>query len=272
MISAQSAVNRTGDGRRRLDGTTAIVTGASRGFGRAIAAALCNAGAHVVGVARSARDLRALRAELGPSFTGLAADAAEPSTATHLIDEFRPRTIVLCAGAAPLMAPLTQQTWDSFSQNWNVDVAQGFHWIRHALLSPLEPGSRVIAVSSGAALKGSPLSGGYAGAKATVRFLTDYAAHEAEQRRSGIEFVSILPGLTPSTALGTAAVSAYAAQQGVTVEMFAESLAPILTAEQAATSIRDLAMTPVMNQRAYLLSASGLAELSGAEALSQRSA
>ncbi len=36
-------------------GTTAIVTGASRGFGRAVAAALTAAGAHVVGVARTAR-------------------------------------------------------------------------------------------------------------------------------------------------------------------------------------------------------------------------
>ena len=38
----------------QLDGTTAIVTGASRGFGRSVAAALTAAGAHVVGVARSA--------------------------------------------------------------------------------------------------------------------------------------------------------------------------------------------------------------------------
>jgi NADP-dependent 3-hydroxy acid dehydrogenase YdfG len=40
-----------------LAGTTAIVTGVSRGFGRAIAAALADAGAHVVGVARGSAQL-----------------------------------------------------------------------------------------------------------------------------------------------------------------------------------------------------------------------
>ena len=40
-----------------LAGTTAIVTGASRGFGRAIATALSAAGAHVIGVARSSAHL-----------------------------------------------------------------------------------------------------------------------------------------------------------------------------------------------------------------------
>jgi NAD(P)-dependent dehydrogenase (short-subunit alcohol dehydrogenase family) len=53
-----------------------------------------------------------------------------------------------------------------------VDVQHAFHWTREALLRPLEPGSTVIAVSSGAALRGSPISGGYAGAKAAIRFLT----------------------------------------------------------------------------------------------------
>ena len=43
----------------------------------------------------------------------------------------------------------------------------------------------VIAVSSGAALRGSPLSGGYAGAKATIRFIASYAADESGARRAG---------------------------------------------------------------------------------------
>src|SRR6201999_1449371 len=150
-----------------LAGSTAIVTGASRGFGRGIASALAAAGAHVVGVARSGATV--------------SADVAAPATAQRLIDEYRPRTVVLCAGAAPSMVPLQDQTWESFSQNWNVDVAQAFHWIRHALRRPLAPGSTVVAVSSGAAIKGSPLSGGYAGAKATVKLISGYAALESDR-------------------------------------------------------------------------------------------
>lgn len=54
-----------------------------------------------------------------------------------------------------------------------------FEWVREALLAPLAPGSTVITMSSGAALAGSPLSGGYAGAKAAIRFPTSYAAAES---------------------------------------------------------------------------------------------
>src|SRR5690349_1793837 len=201
-----------------LAGSTVIVTGASRGFGRGIAEAFTAAGAEVIGVARS-----------GGTVT---ADAADPATAHRLIERYQPRTVVLCAGAAPQMSPLQEQTWESFSRNWNVDVAQAFHWVREALLRPLAPGSTVIAVSSGAAINGSPLSGGYAGAKATVRLIAAYAALESQRAGLGIDFVSVLPTLTPSTELGAQAVAAYAERQGVDVEEFVLSLPAVLTAEQ----------------------------------------
>lgn len=84
-----------------LAGATAIVTGVSRGFGRGIARALVAAGAHVVGVARGRPQLDELRDELGDAFSPVAADAADPDVAGRLIDEHRPRTLVLCAGRAP---------------------------------------------------------------------------------------------------------------------------------------------------------------------------
>jgi NAD(P)-dependent dehydrogenase (short-subunit alcohol dehydrogenase family) len=230
-----------------LTGSTAIVTGASRGFGRGIADALAAAGARVVGVARSGGTV--------------SADAADPATAGLLIDEYQPRTVVLCAGAAPQMSPLQEQTWESFSQNWNVDVAQAFHWIRHALRRPLAPGSTVIAVSSGAAIKGSPLSGGYAGAKATVRLIAGYAALESERARLGIDFVSVLPALTPATELGEKGVAAYAARQGVDVDTFVQSLQPALTAEQVGKSVLDIAIGQQRGHRAYALTAAGLSPL-----------
>jgi NAD(P)-dependent dehydrogenase (short-subunit alcohol dehydrogenase family) len=245
-----------------LAGSTATVTGAGRGFGRGIATALVGAGAHVVGVARTRTQLDEVRGELGDAFTPVSADAADPATAGRLIDEYRPRTLVLCAGAAPQMSPLADQTWESFSQNWNVDVAQAFHWIRHALGRPLVPGSAVIALSSGAALKGSPLSGGYAGAKATVRFITDYAATESERAGLGISFVSVLPQLTPATDLGAAAVSAYAERQGIDVDAFVAALAPVLTPDHAGKSILDIASAPHPDHRAYTLTSAGLTPLS----------
>ncbi|WP_029117140.1 SDR family oxidoreductase [Mycobacterium sp. URHB0044] len=244
-----------------LVGTTAIVTGASRGFGRAITAALVAAGANVVGVARTRERLDELRDELGDAFTPVAADAADPLIAERLVDEYLPRTVVLCAGAAPRMSPLQEQTWESFSANWNVDVSQAFHWTRQALLRPLAPGSSVIAISSGAAVNGSPLSGGYAGAKATVKFITGYAALESERAELGINFVSILPQLTPSTDLGAAGVRAYAERQGVDVDAFVQSMGPALTPQQVGKSVVDVASGAQRYHRANTLTSAGLAPL-----------
>ena len=244
-----------------LAGTTAIVTGASRGFGRAIATALSAAGAEVIGVARTRSRLDEVRDELGESFTPVVADAADPETANRLIEDYQPRTLVLCAGAAPRMSPLQDQTWQTFSENWNVDVAQAFHWTRYALRRPLAPGSSVIVMSSGAVLAGSPLSGGYAGAKAAVKFITSYAAIESERVGLGIRFVSVLPRLTPATDLGAAAVAAYAERQGVDVGTFVQAGGPALSAEQAGRSVLEIADGNAGEHGAYLLTSAGLSPL-----------
>ncbi|HEY4410313.1 MAG TPA: SDR family oxidoreductase [Acidimicrobiia bacterium] len=244
-----------------LSGTTAVVTGATRGFGRSITVALHGAGAEVVAVARNAEQLGRLRSELGPSLTVVAADAADPVVAGSLVDQYRPTTLVLNAGAPPLMRPIQHQTWEAFSRNWEVDVAQAFHWTREALLAPLPPGSTVIALSSGAALFGSPLSGGYAGAKATVRFITGYAAEESARAGLGIRFVSVLPKLTPATDLGAMAVAAYARRDGVDVDEAAARLGPALTPDHVGKLIADLASSTDRPSGAYLLTPDGLKDL-----------
>ena len=241
-----------------ISGTTALVTGASRGFGRGIATALAKAGVHVTGVARDPSQLAEVRAELGDAFPPVAADAADPVRAGQLLDTYRPRTLVLNAGAAPLARPLQHHTWQTFSRNWDVDVQQVFHWIREALLLPLEPGSVVIALSSGAALRGSPLSGGYAGAKATIRFITSYAAAESQRASFGIRFVSVLTQLTPATALGAAATAAYAAREGIDLPGYLEKLGPPLTPEQVGQAVTGLATDPGYDHEAYLLTSAGL--------------
>jgi NAD(P)-dependent dehydrogenase (short-subunit alcohol dehydrogenase family) len=239
-------------------GTTAIVTGASRGFGCGIAAALAGAGMHVVGVARDAAVLDEVREQLGSAFTPVAADAADPVLAGQLIDRYLPRTLVLNAGAVPLPRPVHRHTWQTFSRNWEVDVQHAFHWTREALLRPLDPGSIVVAVSSGAALRGSPLSGGYAGAKAAIRFLASYAAEESRREGLGIRFVSVLPQLTPATRLGQAGAAAYAAREGVAAAAFLDRLGPVLTPEQAGQEIAGLITGPGHDEGAYLLTAAGL--------------
>jgi NAD(P)-dependent dehydrogenase (short-subunit alcohol dehydrogenase family) len=239
---------------------TAIVTGASTGFGRGITEALAATGEHVVGVARDPGKLAEVKDQLKNAFTPVAADAADPATAARLLQASPPHILVLNAGATPHTTPLQEQTWETFSRNWNMDVQQAFHWLKAALLTPLPPGSVVVTISSGAALRGSPMSGGYAGAKATVRFITGYAAEESVRANLGIRFVSVLPQLTPATALGQAGVAAYARRAGQPVEEFTAKMGPPLTPEQVGKAVTQLVTDPA-SHGAYSLNSAGLTEL-----------
>jgi NAD(P)-dependent dehydrogenase (short-subunit alcohol dehydrogenase family) len=240
---------------------TALVTGASRGFGRAIASALHARGDAVVAVARNAELLASVRDELGGTLTTVVADAADPVVAGTLIEQYRPDTLVLNAGAPPLMRPIQHQTWQAFSRTWDVDVQHAFHWIREALLLPLRPGSTVVTMSSGAAVAGSPLSGGYAGAKATIRFITGYAGEESGRAGLDIRFISLLPKLTPATELGSMAVAAYARRADLDVDEYLESIGPGLTAEDVGKTVVDLVGSEERGSGAYLLTPAGLSLL-----------
>lgn len=241
--------------------STALVTGASRGFGRAIAAALAAGGARVVAVARSADRLDALHEELGDRLIPVVADVTDPVVAGTLMSQYRPDTLVLNAGAAPLARPLQEQTWESFSRNWEVDVRHAFGWIREALLLPLRPGSTVVAMSSGAAVAGSPLSGGYAGSKATIRFITGYAADESARAGLGIRFVSVLPKLTSATELGAAAVEAYARRNDMTIEQYLDEVGPGITPEDVGKATLELVSDNETTVGAFLLTPAGLSPL-----------
>jgi NAD(P)-dependent dehydrogenase (short-subunit alcohol dehydrogenase family) len=244
-----------------LSDRTTIVVGASRGLGRGIATAFARAGAPVVAVARTPAalaDLAANAATIQPEV----ADAGDATVAGSLLDRYAPRAVILAAGATPLMRPLQHQTWETFSVNWHTDVRIAFHWLREALLKPLRPGSRVVVISSGAAQAGSPLSGGYAGAKATQRFITGYAEDEATRAGLGITFTAVLPQLTPLTDLGRPAVRAYAARSGRSEEeylkRFGEPLAPEVAGAALVELVRADAATVASG---YLLTGAGLQKL-----------
>ncbi len=238
-----------------------LVLGASRGLGRGIAVAFAGAGAPVVAVARSGSALAELAATR-PNVTTEIADATDSAVAGQLLDTYQPQVVVLIAGAPPVVLPLQEQTWETFSVNWHTDVQMAFVWLRAALVQPLLPGSRVIVVSSGAALAGSPLSGGYAGAKATQRFITGYAQDEARRAGLGITFTAVLPRLTPFTDLGLPAVKAYAARNGQTEAEYVEAIGEPLTPEGAGSAVLELVQAdPASLVPSYLLTGAGLQKL-----------
>jgi NAD(P)-dependent dehydrogenase (short-subunit alcohol dehydrogenase family) len=244
-----------------LDGQVSVVVGASRGLGRGVAEQFSAAGAEVVAVARDGRALDGLASE-HERITIEVADATDPTAAGILLDRHEPDILALVAGAQPLMRPVHHHTWETFSRNWHVDVRMAFHWIREALLLPLAPGSRIIVMSSGAAINGSPMSGGYAGAKATLRYLASYASEESERAGLGITVSAVLPRLTPETELGRAAVAAYAARAAVSEQQFVAQMAPPVTPRTAGEAFVALA-SGEREAGAYALTGSKLDRIDG---------
>jgi hypothetical protein len=136
------------------------------------------------------------------------------------------------------MAALSEQTWETFSEAWSSDTQAAFHLVKAALAEPLSPGSMVVIVSSGAAIKGSPLSGGYAGAKRMQWLLAGYAQQSSDQHKLGIRFLAVLPQqLIENTEIGNAAASAYGARQGISGAELMKRFKVPLGVEQVAGAI-----------------------------------
>src|SRR6478735_4485848 len=241
-----------------LSDRTTMVVGASRGLGRGIALAFDEAGAPVVAVARSRHALDELVAA-GKNVEAEAADATDATTAWSLLDRHRPQVLILVAGANPVMRSLQHQSWETFSANWHTDVKIAFTWLREALLQPLAPDSRVIVVSSGAAINGSPASGGYAGAKATQRFIAAYAQDESRRADLDITFTTVMPRMTPFGDVGRRGIRAYAARNGIADEAFIEQLGPVTTPEIAGSAFVGLVREhPSSTAPGYIPTGSGL--------------
>jgi NADP-dependent 3-hydroxy acid dehydrogenase YdfG len=221
-----------------LAGKSAVVVGASSGVGRATVKALIAEGVRVTAVARSAERLAQLRSELGPGLEVLQADAADSKTADRLLRELRPDYVVLTAGVRPQMGPLDELSWETFSETWNCDTKAAFHFTKAALSQPLHAGSMVVVVSSGAAINGSYLSGGYAGAKRMQWWLAGYAQKVSDSKKLGVRFLALLPKqLIEGTTIGALASSAYGAAQGMSAAEFMKRFEVPLDCDKVAAAI-----------------------------------
>ncbi|WP_030949996.1 SDR family NAD(P)-dependent oxidoreductase [Streptomyces sp. NRRL S-646] len=187
----------------------ALVIGAGSGVGRATAGALTTTGVDVLAI-------------------GHERDTTDPAQVAALLDEADPDLVVVTAGTRPRMAPIEEQSWESFSAPWNVDVKIAFEVGRAALARPLRADSTVVIVSSGAGLGGSPLSGGYAGAKRTQMFLAAHLQSASDARGLGIRFIALVPRqLLVGTEIGEAAAASYGAESGQSAEAYLKEHYPV---------------------------------------------
>lgn len=196
-----------------------LVTGGSRGLGLGVAEALVAEGAKVWIVARDSARLAQVRERLGVETAQ--ADIADASAANRILSEVRPDVLILNAGAVPRMARFDQTSWEDFTATWDTDVKGGLYWMQAALNLPLAPGARVLVGSSGAAEQGSPMSGGYGGAKRMLWLMAKYANGVSQQKGLGVDFQAILPKqMVAGTGVGGAGSRAYAQAMGISQEEF----------------------------------------------------
>lgn len=197
-----------------LEGQTAIVTGAGRGIGRAIALRLAHAGATVAVAARSQEEIedvtRTIVSGDGRSIA-VRTDVTNERAVESLIDEvertFGPPTLLVNnAGSLGQVGPVAESDPAAWWHDVEVSLKGTFLCTRAVLPAMLREGrGRIVNVSSYAAVAPSPFMTAYACAKTAVLRFTDSLAAELES--SGVLAFSITPGFVRTQLVEQAAAS-----------------------------------------------------------------
>ena len=182
-----------------LAGRTAIVTGAGRGIGAAIAARLDADGARVALVARTEAQLRETAATLANDPVVVVADLATPegppAAVAAALDAFGGRLDVLVNNAAvAIRKDSTELTVDEIDTLLNANVRSALLATVAALPALLANGSgSIVSISSVSALRGTPRRVAYAASKAALDGMTRALAMEYGGR--GIRANAVAPGV-----------------------------------------------------------------------------
>jgi len=182
----------------RIDGQIAVVTGAGKGIGRAIAIALAEAGADVALGARTAADIEAVAAKiraLGRRAIAVATDVtsmdALEALAARATAELGPVSIWV-SNAGGYLTKTTEESWDA-----QVDLNLKAVWMSAVVAAKAmgEAGGVIINTSSRASFGGHVKNGPYAAAKAGVNSLTATLARELAPK---IRVNAVAPGPIPT--------------------------------------------------------------------------
>lgn len=170
-----------------LSGKTALVTGAARGIGRAVALELAQAGAHLVLLARTEDALEAVRAEVeaaGGTAVAHVADLTDPALFDAL-DEVAPAVDVLVNNAAcfATYGPVEDVPEAEIARVLDVDLCAALRLVRHVLPGMKARGfGRILHIGSVAGSLGGAGQVAYSTAKAGLRGLTVSVAVECARR------------------------------------------------------------------------------------------
>ena len=182
----------TGD---MLDGRVALVTGASRGIGAAIAATLAGAGARVIGTATSAGGAEAIGKSLGDRGRGLVLDIASDESVQSVIkdisaNEGAPTIVVNNAGITRdnLLLRMKDDEWDDVV---GTNLSGTFRVCKAALRGMMKAKfGRIINIASVIAVMGNAGQANYAAAKAGMIGFSKSLAKEVGSRNITVNVVA----------------------------------------------------------------------------------
>jgi NAD(P)-dependent dehydrogenase (short-subunit alcohol dehydrogenase family) len=196
-----------------VDGRRALVTGAGRGIGAAVARRLSDAGHSVALTARSGDELAALATRLpGPSLV-LPADVTDPDAIEYVFGEVErawgPVEVLVLNAGAGTSAPLHRTTDADWQRMLDLNLTAPFRMLRRAVPPMVEAGwGRVVAVASVAAKRGEPYIAAYTASKHGLLGLVRSAARELATQ--GVTVNAVCPAYvdTPMTDRTVASISA----------------------------------------------------------------
>ncbi len=147
----------------------ALVTGGSRGIGRAIVERLAEDGADVVAVARNAGALEAIEVDAavsGWSIIPAVGDVTDEQAIVHLIEEHGPFDLVVANAGIASSAPLHRTNAADLEAALTVNAVGVFHVLHATIPTMLERGfGRAVVVASTAGVTGAPYTSAYTASK-----------------------------------------------------------------------------------------------------------
>ena len=163
----------------------AIVTGASRGIGLAIAQALVDRGIRVCLTGRNEEPLAAAAAQLGADRATFVTGRAHDSEHQDQVIETVMRTygridyLVNNVGTNPVAAAAIDTSLDAVRKVFDINVFAALEWTRKVHRAWMgEHGGAIVNVTSAAGLRPTPLIGIYGMSKAALKYLTELLAVE----------------------------------------------------------------------------------------------
>jgi NADP-dependent 3-hydroxy acid dehydrogenase YdfG len=177
----------------KLAGRTALVTGASAGIGRAIAAALAGAGATVLAVARREAELRSL-ADTTPGVRATPCDLSNDRALAALVGTLGGLDLLIHCAGAYMSGPVADIPVETFDLLWHANVRAPYLLTQGALPHLRRGGGDIVFINSSITRAAAGGRSQFAATQHALKAMAD--ALREEENGNGIRVLSVYPGRT----------------------------------------------------------------------------